>query len=111
MRASTAAPTFFPPESIELANQRHLFVDGGVTPYNNPALIAFLMATIPSYHIVWSTGVNQLQIVSVGTGSVRTKLAKQQAEQIHLIDQLAFCDSVVVGIDCAGTGSRLPSAG
>jgi len=90
LRASTAAPTFFPPESIQVGAHRHLFVDGGVTPYNNPALIAFLMATLPAYRMEWETGPDRLQLVSVGTGSVRTVLAKQQAERIHLIDQLQF---------------------
>ena len=37
VRASTAAPTYFPPETIEVGEQRFVFVDGGVTMYNNPA--------------------------------------------------------------------------
>src|SRR5690606_2605077 len=40
--------------------------------------------------INWQTGVNNLQVVSVGTGSVRTQLAKHDAERIHLLDQVAF---------------------
>ena len=36
-----AAPTFFPPEKIAFGGEDFLFVDGGITPYNNPALIAF----------------------------------------------------------------------
>jgi len=90
LRASTAAPTFFPPESITLNNKHHLFVDGGITPHNNPALIAALMATLPPFYIGWPTGVDKLQVVSIGTGSVRTQLAKQQAEKIHLLDQVAY---------------------
>ena len=35
-RASTAALTYFPPEEVQLGPERYLFVDGGVTPYNNP---------------------------------------------------------------------------
>jgi hypothetical protein len=90
LRASTAAPTFFPPESIDLDRRRHLFVDGGITPHNNPSLMAALMATLPPYRIDWPTGADQLQVVSVGTGSVRTHLAKHDAERIHLLDQVAF---------------------
>ena len=46
VRASTAAPTFFPPEEVQLGAERFLFVDGGVTPYNNPALLLFVMASV-----------------------------------------------------------------
>jgi len=46
VRASTAAPTYFDPEEIMLGGKRHVFVDGAITPYNNPALIAALMAGV-----------------------------------------------------------------
>jgi patatin-like phospholipase/acyl hydrolase len=51
IRASTAAPTYFPPEVIVLnqgaADERQfVFVDGGVTMYNNPAFQMFLMASL-----------------------------------------------------------------
>jgi len=36
VRASTAAPTYFPPEVIHIDHD-FIFVDGGVTMYNNPA--------------------------------------------------------------------------
>ena len=48
VRASTAAPVYFPPETIELGGIRQVFVDGGITPYNNPALLLFSMATLPA---------------------------------------------------------------
>jgi patatin-like phospholipase/acyl hydrolase len=35
-RASTAAPTYFPPEVIAIDGRQFIFVDGGVTMYNNP---------------------------------------------------------------------------
>ena len=56
LRASTAAPVYFPPEEIHLGGRSHLFIDGGVTPYNNPALIAVLTATLPAYEIEWTSG-------------------------------------------------------
>ena len=37
VRASTAAPTYFPPEVVTVGGQVFLFVDGGITTYNNPA--------------------------------------------------------------------------
>jgi patatin-like phospholipase/acyl hydrolase len=68
VRASTAAPTYFPPEEIPIGNHRFLFVDGGITMYNNPAFQLFLMATIPPYRIGWPTGEDSMLVVSVGTG-------------------------------------------
>ena len=47
LRASTAAPTYFAPERIRLGEEEFLFVDGGITPYNNPSLLALLTATLP----------------------------------------------------------------
>jgi uncharacterized protein len=86
VRASTAAPTFFPPEQIRFGENEFIFVDGGITPYNNPALIAYLTATLPRYRIGWETGVDKLELVSVGTGHVRTRLTKQQAVSVNLLD-------------------------
>jgi hypothetical protein len=72
VRASAAAPWFFPPETILLGKQRHVFVDGAITPYNNPSLIAYLMATLPCYGGDWETGTDRLHLVSIGTGRKRT---------------------------------------
>jgi len=73
VRASTAAPTFFPPEVVTLGEggekpYSFVFVDGGVTTYNNPAYLAYQMVTAPPYGIEWRGGVDNLLIVSVGTG-------------------------------------------
>jgi len=74
VRASSAAPTFFDPEEITIIEQPGLkpekgeFVDGGVSPFNNPALQAFLYATLKGYHLDWSSGADNLLLVSVGTG-------------------------------------------
>jgi predicted acylesterase/phospholipase RssA len=69
VRASTAAPIFFPPEVIALGDQRFVFVDGAVTVYHNPAFLLFLMATLPPYRLQWPAGEDKLLLVSVGTGS------------------------------------------
>ncbi|WP_205833087.1 patatin-like phospholipase family protein [Azohydromonas caseinilytica] len=75
VRASTAAPYFFDPESIgigrgdgEVKAVSGDFVDGGVSPHNNPALQALMTATIPGYSFGWETGEKRLLVVSVGTG-------------------------------------------
>jgi uncharacterized protein len=49
--ASTAAPTYLPPEVIVIDGRQFIFVDGGVTMYNNPAFQMFLMATVDRYWI------------------------------------------------------------
>lgn len=71
VRASTAAPVFFPPEVIRVDEdgEDYVFVDGGTTPYNNPAFLMYRMATEPAYRLSWPSGENQLLIVSLGTGS------------------------------------------
>jgi len=73
IRASTAAPVYFPPEVIKVdpgnPEQDFVFVDGGTTPYNNPAFLMYRMATSPAYNLGWDSGENNLLIVSLGTGS------------------------------------------
>ncbi len=73
VRASTAAPVFFPPEVIEWdpkdKDKAFVFVDGGMTPYNNPSFLLYRMATEPAYKLNWATGEDKLLIMSVGTGA------------------------------------------
>jgi hypothetical protein len=85
VRASTAAPVYFPPETIDLGGRKQVFVDGGITPYNNPALLLFLMATLPTYNLGWETGVDKLLLVSIGTGRVRTGIGLRRAEQMSML--------------------------
>lgn len=77
VRASTAAPAYFRPETLQWdpANpeKTFVFVDGGVTPYNNPAFLLYRMATQPAYGLNWPTGEKNLMIVSVGTGAAPTE--------------------------------------
>jgi uncharacterized protein len=68
VRASTAAPTFFPPENVTVGSRQFIFVDGGITPYNNPAFQLFLMATAEPYNLRWPAGEDRMLVVSVGTG-------------------------------------------
>ncbi|MEJ2004644.1 MAG: patatin-like phospholipase family protein [Cyclobacteriaceae bacterium] len=69
VRASSAAPTFFRPVKVHVGNSEvGAFVDGGVSSANNPALMAFLMATVKGFKYNWEAGADKLMIVSVGTG-------------------------------------------
>lgn len=90
LRASTAAPTYFPPERIAYGTRHFTFVDGGVTPYNNPALIAILTATLPQYHLAWPTGRTALHVISIGTGQERTHLPDIGPDKINLMEQVEF---------------------
>jgi hypothetical protein len=80
VRASTAAPFYFDPELLEIVEgEPHgLFVDGGVTPHNNPSLILFLMTILKRYGINWQTGTDKLTVVSIGTGSYRDTFVPDQ---------------------------------
>lgn len=77
VRASTAAPTFFDPESILIGaadeargykEVRGEFVDGGVSTANNPALQLVMTATVKGYGFGWEMGESKLSVTSVGTG-------------------------------------------
>jgi uncharacterized protein len=73
VRASTAAPIYFPPEVIACdpndENKTFVFVDGGVTPYNNPAFLLHRFATDPAYNLQWEAGEDKLLLISIGTGA------------------------------------------
>ncbi len=85
VRASTAAPTYFPPELVQVGDESFLFVDGGVTMYNNPSFQLFLMATADPYNLKWPTGVDELLLVSVGTGTSPHANANLQAGDMNLL--------------------------
>jgi patatin-like phospholipase/acyl hydrolase len=90
VRASTAAPTFFPPEVIEITDQKsaqttkHTFAfeDGGVTPFNNPAYLLYTMATLPEYRLKWPDGRERMSLVSIGTGRVKTGRGSKLEENL-----------------------------
>ena len=80
VQASAAAPLFFEPTELDLGQradgggmERARFVDGGVTPYNNPALRLLELARLPVFGLRWPLGPERLMIVSVGTGRFRLR--------------------------------------
>ena len=89
VRASTAAPHFFDPELIPIAPGMPpgLFVDGGVSPFNNPTLALFMIAVLPQLGLSWPLGPENLTIVSVGTGSFRYRI---NMERLPLFRTLWF---------------------
>lgn len=85
VRASTAAPTYFPPEVVQIGQHKFVFVDGGVTPYNNPAFLAFLSATSEPFGMNWNTGEKDLLVVSVGTGSSANARADLDPDRMNVL--------------------------
>jgi predicted acylesterase/phospholipase RssA len=85
VRASTAAPTYFPPEKLRVGKHEFLFVDGGLSSYNNPAFVLFLMATLPAYRLEWAVGADDMLLVSVGTGSSPGADANLSAGDMHIL--------------------------
>jgi len=85
VRASTAAPTYFAPQEVVVGDNRFLFVDGGVTTYNNPAFLVFVMATAKPYHVEWPVGADKMLLVSIGTGTAARADAKLKASDMNLL--------------------------
>lgn len=100
VRASTAAPVYFPPEVIRVdpadPEQDFVFVDGGTTPYNNPAFLMYRMATHPAYRLGWETGEDKLLIVSMGTGSAPVAGTESEDPEENLASAAANTLSAVM---------------
>jgi hypothetical protein len=91
VRASTAAPTYFPPQTISVPDETgkvhaYEFLDGGVSSYNNPALQVFLEATIPEYGHGWPMGTDNLMLLSLGTGFNPVTIPEGKAAHYELLD-------------------------
>ena len=100
VRASTAAPIFFPPEVVEWEEgnpeKSFVFVDGGVTPYNNPAFLLYRMATLAPYRLGWKTGEKNLMLVSVGTGAAPATDADVLSPSKNALSNLAGLPSALM---------------
>ncbi len=91
VRASTAAPTYFPPQTIAVPDdkgnpQSFEFVDGGVSSYNNPALQVFLEATVPDYGNGWPASVDGMLLISLGTGFNSVAIDPGKASGYNILD-------------------------
>jgi len=90
VRASAAAPALFPTELITLHSRKgeprtFEFIDGGVTPYNNPALAMYLTATLPACGMRYAAGADKLYLCSVGTGSLRERYEPGELGRINVV--------------------------
>ena len=100
VRASTAAPNYFDPQPIEIAEgvKPGLFVDGGVSPHNTPALHLLLVAALPPYGLCWPLGPEHLTIFSMGTGTHRPRIAADELPMLRTLG-IAFHALTAQGSD------------
>jgi hypothetical protein len=92
VRASTAAPTYFEPERIPISSRERkvvdgAFVDGGVSPFNDPALQLLMLAALQGHGFRWQTGEDKLLLVSVGTGTYRQKFETEALMDMTPLEQ------------------------
>ena len=94
VRASTAAPSYFEPETITIAEKpgsnrmSGSFIDGGASPFNNPAFQALMYTTIAGYNIGWPMAADKLMIVSIGTGAADPSVRRNAIAGMHAVSSL-----------------------
>jgi len=76
---------YFPPEVVQVGSKEFVFVDGGITTYNNPAFQAFLMATVEPYKMNWVAGEDKMLVVSIGTGTSPQANADLDPNEMNLL--------------------------
>jgi hypothetical protein len=87
VRASTAAPTYFDPQPIEISSRdgrvvKGAFVDGGVSPFNDPALQLLMLAALSGHGFRWQLGKDKLLLISVGTGTYKETFTSEDLENM-----------------------------
>jgi uncharacterized protein len=123
VRASTAAPTFFPAQRITVWSSKKQqmlpfdFIDGGVSPFNNPSYLAYLTATLPEYCINFPRGAEQLLLVSVGVGRREMHYSEGGVQDMHVLSHVRAiiramldADSMNQDLLCRSTGLCLHGA-
>jgi uncharacterized protein len=111
VRASTAAPTYFDPERVQISSRDGSvvdgeFVDGGVSPFNDPALQLLMLAALEGHGFRWRTGKDDLLLISAGTGTYRPS-----PQGPTLLDKIAAAQGVralaSLMDDCARTNQAM----
>jgi uncharacterized protein len=96
-RATSAAPTFFPPLHLVRGNEDYALIDGGVF-VNNPAMAAYAEAR--SLY----PGAEQITVIAVGTGDRQDQITYASAKEWGLLGWAkqivpVFMDSVSEAVD------------
>ena len=84
-------------------SEEFVFVDGGVTMYNNPAFQMFLMATVDRYWPFapegqrgWETGADKMLVVSVGSGTSPDARDGLEPREMNLLFNAATIPSALM---------------
>jgi predicted acylesterase/phospholipase RssA len=101
VRATSAAPIFFKPITIEIPRPGATFIDGGLV-YNNPAELALSEAKK-----IWTTA-KKVRLVSLGTGRLKS-VRIVQIESGPPRKKARWSGVVTSRIPGVTTASRLPS--
>jgi len=98
VRASTAAPHYFEPERIQVTDELEgAFVDGGVSPHNNPALQLLMLANLDGYGFGWPLGAEKILLVSIGTGSAESSLSADDVMGMKAVELAARSLAAMMG--------------
>ena len=84
VRASSAAPTYFPPHSFKVGNDEYEFIDGGMSTFNNPSFILYLQAVTQQFDIDWTSDEDNLLMISLGTGFRPERLKWNEKTQDYM---------------------------
>jgi len=92
VRASTAAPTYFEPQTMDISARdgtvvHGAFVDGGVSPFNDPAYQLLMLALLDGHGFRWSPGKDNLLLISLGTGTYKKTFSSQAIEKMAAAEQ------------------------
>jgi hypothetical protein len=87
VRASTAAPTYFEPQTIDISARdgtvvTGAFVDGGVSPFNDPALQLLMLALLDGHGFRWTPGKDNLLLISLGTGTYKKTFSSEAVQRM-----------------------------
>lgn len=88
VRASAAAPTYFRPRWIKDVGggEPGVFVDGGVSMHNNPALQLLMVANLEGFALRWPMGADRMFVCSIGTGSHPSTVPREKLRKYNNLD-------------------------
>jgi hypothetical protein len=58
-----------------------IFIDGGMSPHNNPSLALLQMVTLRGYNLQWMSGPRNLTLISVGAGRFIPRATPSELER------------------------------